>query len=112
MCIQSALSKPAKAATQTFETIEDEAKEAEIIYALQPLPGTPNLFEKRMPVIRLYIPLDDGPFGSNNLHEQKQIQDYYGPLYGIQNLDEKSLPEGFSARINAAERFGFKRSVK
>ncbi|KAL7295196.1 uncharacterized protein LOC106650451 [Trichogramma pretiosum] len=103
-CIYNALGNPIK----TFEVMHDEANEAEIIEAVPRLPGTVNLFEKRIPVLRLFVPYEreNGPTGSKNLHEQTQIPHYYGPpSHGIRNFEEKAIPNAVIARLNAE---GFK----
>ncbi|XP_001604035.1 uncharacterized protein LOC100120963 [Nasonia vitripennis] len=93
----------------SFATIDDVENEAEIVDALEPLPGNRNLNEKRVPVIRLTIPAGylGQLYGTKNLAERKQLPfydtDHMLLLPGVRNLEEKAIPDAVIARMSAGE---------
>ncbi|KAJ8679203.1 hypothetical protein QAD02_014990 [Eretmocerus hayati] len=76
-----------------FETQHDIENEADIVYAAERLPGTSNLQEKSIPVVRFFSDNPVGPQGIKNLEEHSQIslndEVDTPPAKGRLNLHEK-----------------------
>ncbi|XP_011494429.1 PREDICTED: uncharacterized protein LOC105359514 [Ceratosolen solmsi marchali] len=82
---------------QTFQVLDDIDNEAEIIEAEE------NLYEKRLPVIRLAVPNSySGLHGTMNLGERVQVPQQYAHLHGLMNLEEKAIPEVVISKLSAS----------